>query len=81
MNEPSQRKQVTEETDPYEIVCPRCGSTDWNCWDERTHWFRNRETGEDYEFPVGYMHCKSCDKSFLHTWADGEDVDDEYYDE
>lgn len=60
-------------------ACPRCGSMNWSCWDERVEWFRDRETGEDYEFPVGYLHCKDCGRTYTHTDADGENVNDEYY--
>ena len=62
------------------IPCWKCGSFDTYCFDERTHWFRDRDTGEDFEHPVGYFKCKECQSG----WREGvppdvDEVDDEYY--
>jgi len=55
-----------------EIKCPHCGSTDWNCYDESNEWFQDKETQEYFEYPVGFMKCGDCGKSYIHY--DLEDV-------
>jgi hypothetical protein len=51
----------------YEIKCPHCGSPKWTCWDEQTEDFEGTTTGEIYEWPVGYMRCNECDRTYLDT--------------
>lgn len=47
-----------------EIRCPKCKSTNWRCWDERTEWYK-ADDGELVEMLVGYMACDDCDTGFL----------------
>jgi len=49
-----------------EPSCPQCKSTNWRCWDERTEWFRDAETGKLYEHPVGYLKCRDCGKAYVN---------------
>lgn len=48
-----------------EIKCPKCGSTNWRCWDERDEWFE-AEDGELFQYPVGYLACKDCGASWIN---------------
>jgi hypothetical protein len=48
-----------------ETKCPKCSSTNWRCWDERDITFRDKQTGELFEMPVGYMACNECGEAFL----------------
>jgi len=72
---------MSEQTEKR-ITCPKCGSEHWRCWDERTHYFRDRDTGDVYEFPVGYLACNDCGYDWMHddTPASDEDVTDEFHD-
>lgn len=54
------------------ITCPKCGSQNWRCWDERNEWFEIKATGELFEYPVGYLACKDCGHSFIHYDEDDE---------
>jgi phage terminase large subunit GpA-like protein len=47
-----------------EIKCPYCGSTKWDCWDEQTEWFENKD-GTLFQYPVGYLKCGDCNRSYL----------------
>lgn len=57
------------------IKCPECGSTNWRCWDERTHYFEDKATGEIYQAPVGYLACKDCHTTWLDGGGDDGDQD------
>jgi phage terminase large subunit GpA-like protein len=47
------------------IACPRCGSANWRCWDERSEWFEDKD-GALFELPVGYLACNDCQKAYIH---------------
>lgn len=59
------------------IKCPKCGSTNWRCWDERYEWFEITEDehperiGELIQLPVGYLACKDCQTA----WVDYDESD------
>jgi len=57
------------------ITCYKCGSTNWDCIDEHNVTCIDRETGEEYQCPEGWLRCKDCGA----TWSDGgcEDGDEE----
>jgi hypothetical protein len=59
---------MSDNAQPQEeqIKCPDCGSTKWRCWDERTEWFEDKETGELFEYPVGYLACIDCGRGYTH---------------
>lgn len=80
-NEAPQEKPESEETGQIETKCPRCGSTNWHCWDERVETHRDKATGQEYEFPVGYMKCLDCGKTYLDDPYPDENIQDEidYY--
>lgn len=56
-----------------EIKCPKCGSTNWRCWDERIEYFAD-ENGEYYDAPVGYLACKDCGKAYTHHHETNEHI-------
>lgn len=60
-----------------ELKCPRCGSTKWSCWDERVETHRDKVTGYEYDFPVGYMKCLDCQKSYIDDPYADENIQDE----
>ena len=47
-----------------EIKCPKCGSTNWRCWDERqlTWWQKDGSMGGIQV--IGMLACKDCDTSY-----------------
>ena len=59
------------------IKCPYCQSPKWTCWDEQTEWFQDRETGEYYEYPVGYLKCDDCGKAYIHYDGDDKYIGDD----
>lgn len=66
----------SEETN-NELKCPHCGSPRWSCWDERVETHRDKSTGEEYDFPVGYMKCLDCQKSYIDDPFPDENIQDE----
>jgi len=75
--------QETSEADEMkQTKCPHCGSLKWSCWDERVETHRDKATGEEYDFPVGYMLCLDCKRTYLDDPYPDENIQDEidYYD-
>lgn len=75
--EPSKPQQTPESEQIEDIKCPHCGSPKWSCWDERVEYHRDKETGDVYEFPVGYMKCLDCGKTYLDDPFSDENIQDE----
>lgn len=48
-----------------QIKCPSCGSLNWSCWDERIHYYEDKD-GDVYEMPVGYLKCTDCGRGYTH---------------
>lgn len=44
--------------------CIHCGSQNVSCFDESLNWFKDKETGEFFEYPVGFFFCRDCKKGF-----------------
>lgn len=58
-----QTEEVQQQT---EIHCPKCGSGDWFCWDERTFDCWDKDGFHDGMRVVGYLGCKTCGE----RWTD-----------
>lgn len=58
--------ELTKLEDPEPTVCPKCNSTNWRCYDERSIDFYDPkdESGEVYSLPIGFMVCNDCDREF-----------------
>lgn len=60
-------------------VCPKCGESDWRCWDKRYHWYKLNEP--DYEgnthtqILVSFLVCNVCQ----HEWIDAPKLSDADY--
>lgn len=51
------------------ITCPKCHSTNWRCWDERTFDCWTPDGDPCGTKVVGYLACKDCGE----TWTDVSD--------
>lgn len=45
--------------------CPKCGSVNWRCWDQRNHVYIDTESDDWMEVPVGYLACNMCNRAWL----------------
>lgn len=68
---------MSEQANDSAVRCPYCQSENWTCWDERTETHRDKATGQEYDFPVGYMRCNDCGKAYTHDEFAGENIQDE----
>lgn len=56
-----------------ELKCPKCGSTNWRCWDERQLDWWNKDGEMAAIQIIGCMACKDCE----WAWADVNPTDEE----
>lgn len=67
---------TTESPVENQIRCPRCSSTNWYCWDERTFDCWDKQGRHDGVRVVGYLGCKDCGKQWTDVSVDpGDDAD------
>ena len=59
--------EIPQMDETYQIKCPHCGSPRWTCWDEQAEDFEDTTTGEVFEYPVGYLRCNDCSRSYIDT--------------
>lgn len=55
------------------IHCPACGSTDWECWDERHFWCLDDDGDYCGDRVVGYLRCRSCKMLYTDVSVEGSD--------
>jgi hypothetical protein len=70
-------QETPESVEIEELKCPHCGSPKWSCWDERVETHRDKVTGDEYDYPVGYMKCLDCQKTYLDDPFSDENIQDE----
>lgn len=51
---------------PELIKCPKCGCTNWRCWDERSFDCWDKDGHHVGTKVVGYLSCRKCG----HAWTD-----------
>lgn len=56
-----------------EIKCPKCGSKNWRCWDERQLEWWQQDGSMGSTQVIGCMACNDCD----WAWADVSQSDEE----
>jgi len=57
------------------IKCPKCGSTSWFCWDERSFDCWHKDGSHAGVEVVGYLGCHKCDTRWIDFSVQNDDPD------